>query len=149
VLNYIAAPFGSQERLLILYGVEGADYTFDQDGNPIPTDRGPADSVFVPWRLMTHGPDVLYLANFREYPTVAQAEQKALLPFASADPTLGYYSPTEGSRGITANMDFTSGVADIIAGRRPFSDYNSVVQSWRTTAGDQVRREYEQGLAAG
>jgi putative aldouronate transport system substrate-binding protein len=149
IYNYLAAPFGSLERLLILYGVEGADYSLDKDGNPIPTDRGPADSVFVPWRLMTHGPDVLYLGNFRDYPTVVQAEQKMLVPFASADPTLGHYSSTEGSKGITANMDFTSGVADIIAGRRPFSDYESVVQAWRTSAGDQIRTEYEQGLAAG
>ena len=42
VLNWLAAPFDSQQDLLLRYGLEGIDYKLDNRGNPIPTDRGAA-----------------------------------------------------------------------------------------------------------
>src|SRR6185437_3984418 len=36
VLNYFGAPFGSQESLLLTYGVKDTDYTLDPQGNPVP-----------------------------------------------------------------------------------------------------------------
>ena len=42
VLNFLAAPFGTTEQLLLGYGVEGTDFTFDANGTPAVTDRGTA-----------------------------------------------------------------------------------------------------------
>ena len=51
VLNFIAAPFGSQEHLLIHYGVKGTDYNLDDSGNPVLTDQGKTDMNFI-WAYM-------------------------------------------------------------------------------------------------
>ena len=39
MLNWLAAPFGSQEDRLLSFGVPDVDYTLDAKGNPVPTDR--------------------------------------------------------------------------------------------------------------
>jgi len=50
IMNFLAAPFGSQEDLLLTYGLEGQDFTRDDRGNPAPTPEGIARSSYVPWR---------------------------------------------------------------------------------------------------
>jgi putative aldouronate transport system substrate-binding protein len=52
ILNWTAAPFGSQEDLLLTYGVEGADYKLDSNGNPVTTERWAGDAYNAPWRYM-------------------------------------------------------------------------------------------------
>ena len=37
---------------------------------------------------------------------------------------------------------------DIILGRRPLSDYESVTRDWVTAAGDQIRKEFTDAIAA-
>jgi putative aldouronate transport system substrate-binding protein len=64
------------------------------------------------------------------------------------DPTLGLYSPTDGAKGAPLNATFGSGVVDVIAGRRPISDLDQIIKEWQAGGGDQMRSEYEQGLAA-
>ena len=39
--------------------------------------------------------------------------------------------------------------AEIILGHRPLSDYDGLVQTWRSSAGDQIRKEYLDSIAAG
>jgi putative aldouronate transport system substrate-binding protein len=147
VWNWICAPFGSEERLLWEYGVEGVDYTRDSSGNLVQTQRGPADSTFVPLRFGPHSPDVLYNPPTPDYGPVMQKLEQVIIPEGIMDPTLGIYSPTEGSRGAPLNSTFQSGVVDIIAGRRPIGDLDQVIKEWQSGGGDQIRSEYEQGLA--
>src|SRR5581483_10703165 len=59
VLNYFAAPFGSQEQVLLTYGVKDTDFTFDDKGNPKQNAKGAADTN-VGWAQLTIGPDALY-----------------------------------------------------------------------------------------
>ncbi len=33
-------------------------------------------------------------------------------------------------------------MADILFNRRPFSDYDTLVNDWRTSVGDTIRQEY-------
>jgi putative aldouronate transport system substrate-binding protein len=56
------------------------------------------------------------------------------------------YSPTNGSKGGPLNQAFQDGLTDLVAGRRPFSDYDQLVSDWRSGGGDQIRAEYEQAL---
>lgn len=148
VWNWICGPFGSEERLLWEYGIEGVDYTRDGNGNIVPTQRGPADSTFVPLRFGPHSPDVLYNPPTPDYGPAMQKLEQVMVPEGVMDPTLGLYSPTDGSKGAPLNATFSSAVVDIIAARRPVSDLDQVVKDWVTSGGDQIRAEYEQGLAS-
>ena len=49
ILNYLAAPMGTTEQLLVQYGVEGAEFTRDGNGNPVPTQQAVQD-LAVPWK---------------------------------------------------------------------------------------------------
>jgi hypothetical protein len=48
ILNYLAAPFGSAEDLLLTSGVNGVDYTLDAKGNPVLTRQGNSDANYTP-----------------------------------------------------------------------------------------------------
>src|SRR5205814_9684517 len=58
VLNYIAAPFGSAERTMLDYGVEGVHYDRNAQGVPVLTDKGKAE-VLSTWKYITNNPEVL------------------------------------------------------------------------------------------
>jgi putative aldouronate transport system substrate-binding protein len=148
VLNFLAAPFGSEEYLLLNYGVEGPDFAFDAAGNPTLTAKGASDTL-VPWKYLTAAAPVLYYGpNAHEFATTAQAAQKAMLQVGVRDPTLPLYSQTQATNGALIRTAFLAGVTDIVAGRRPLTDLDQLAADWRT-GGDTIRAEYEQALASG
>jgi putative aldouronate transport system substrate-binding protein len=147
IVDYLAAPFGSQESLLLEYGVEGTDFTFDANGTPVLTDQGKND-VLVPWNAIGERPAVLYKPNAPEFAQVAQADEKALMPLGVADPTLGLYSETNQDVGANIGATLSAGLSDIILSRRPMSDYDQIIQDWRSSGGDQIRTELQQAYAA-
>ncbi|MBO0882687.1 MAG: hypothetical protein J2P17_20610, partial [Mycobacterium sp.] len=148
IMNWLAAPFGSQEDLLLAYGVKDIDYTFDDRGNPVVTDRGNGDANYVPWKYVVQHPQVIYVADIPGWAQAASDAEHMLLPHGVADPTLGYYAPTSSSKGIPINQAFTDGITDIVSGRRPMTDYDQLVSDWRSGGGEQIRREYQDAIAA-
>jgi hypothetical protein len=47
-----------------------------------------------------------------------------------------------------ATLAVAPAIQEIVAGRRPMSDYDGLVKDWRAGGGDQMRAEYEQAYAA-
>ena len=90
VCNWLAAPFGTQEDLLVQYGVEGTDYTLDASGNPVPTSVGPANSLYVGWQFIARHPWVLYYPGLQDFGKVNQQAQQALLAFGVGRSHLGH-----------------------------------------------------------
>src|SRR5262249_47225230 len=130
ICNWLAAPFGSQEDLLLSYGLADTDYTLDASGNPIPTSRGVSDSGYVPWRFVSQHPYVWYNAAIPDYARTIQTVEKGLIAAGLADPTVGYYSATFYGRGRTIEQAFVDGVHGIVSGTRPMSDYDQLVKDW-------------------
>jgi len=146
ILNYLASPFGSQEWALIQYGVKDVDYTLDQNGNPVLTDKGKSD-LNIPWGFIARPADVLYNSvNSQEYGSVFHAAEEAIVAATAYSPTLGLYSAAEGSTGRTITNAFNSGVTDIVLGRRPLSDLDQLISDWRSKGGDKIRTEFEQAI---
>jgi putative aldouronate transport system substrate-binding protein len=119
ICDWLAAPFGTGEEQLLSYGLKDVDYTRDPDGNPIVTTRGPADSAYVNWRLISPPQPVLYFPELPSLARVVQDAQRALASMTITDPTAGYFSPTFLSKGRPLEATVTDGINDIIAGRRP------------------------------
>jgi putative aldouronate transport system substrate-binding protein len=145
VLNYLAAPVGTTEALLLQYGLEGPDFTRDANGNPVPTPQGLVDTV-VPWKNISGPPDYLFSANSTEYVSVTYQAQKEHFASTVPNPTVGLYSPTDGSKGITLRTTFLDRLYDIVFGRQPVSSYDDLVKDWRINAGDTIRGEYERAF---
>jgi putative aldouronate transport system substrate-binding protein len=148
ILNWLAAPFGSEEDLLLTYGLEGQDYTKDDKGNPKPTAEGISRAGWVPWRYMAQHPWVYYQAGLDGFPKASYDAEHATIPIGIDDPTNGFYAPTQYSKGAVADLAWNDAIRDIISSRRPFSDYDTVTREWATAAGDQVRKEYMDAIAA-
>jgi putative aldouronate transport system substrate-binding protein len=149
ILDYLAAPFGSQEDLLLTAGIAGDDYSLDSSGNPVLTDRGNVDANQVPWKYVMQRPQVMYLPDIPNYARTLYDVEHALIPIGVADPSLGLYSPTGSAKGVTADQTWYENLTDIIAGRRPMSDYDGLLKDWQTAAGNQVRSELQQAYASG
>jgi len=148
VLNYLAAPFGSKEDLLLSYGAEGPDYALDDRGNPVLTERGNPDANYLPFKYIAQRQSVLYLPDIPDYTKELVAAEKLLLPLGINDPTVGFVSPFAVRQGAVVNQSFNDGIRDIIAGRRQFSEYDQLVNEWKTNGGDQMRKEYQDAISA-
>lgn len=148
IMNWLASPFGSQEDLLLTYGLEGQDYSLDDKGNPIATKDGTGRAGYVPWRYIAQHPWTYYQADLPGFAKASYEMEHASIPFGIDDPTNGYYSPTAYGKGVQADNTFWDGLRDIILSRRPLSDYDQLVTDWKNTAGDTVRKEYTDAMAA-
>jgi putative aldouronate transport system substrate-binding protein len=147
ILNFLAAPFGTQEHLLINYGLPGVHHTLDANGNPILTDKGIAE-ITPSWSFVVRPTPVLFDPKSADFARVLQADQVPNIQAGLADPTLGLYSETESTKGATAEQPFLDGLTDVVLGRRPLTDYDQLVRDWQNAGGNQIRAELEQALAA-
>ena len=145
VLNYLAAPVGTSEALLLQYGIEGPEFTRDDKGNPVPTQQGAADLV-VPWKNISGPPDYLFSATHPDYVPVTYQAQKEHFAVTVPNPIVGLYSATDASKGITLRTTFIDRMNDILFGRQPVSTFDEIVKEWRTNGGDTIRSEYERAF---
>jgi putative aldouronate transport system substrate-binding protein len=148
IADFFAAPFGTEEWLLNYFGVKDVDYTVNADGAPVFTPQGRAELTAV-WRYITSPPYALFSANkSQDFATRSHAVEEASITAQVLDPTLGLYSQTAFNQGIPAQDALYGGVADIVQGRRPLSDLDGLVATWRAQAGDKMRAEFQDALAA-
>jgi putative aldouronate transport system substrate-binding protein len=145
VLNYVTAPVGTTEALLMQFGVEGPDFTRDANGNPVLTQQGQIDTV-VPWKNIGGPPDFLFSSTSSEFVPVAYDAQKEHFAQTVRNPTAGLYSPTDVSKGITLRTTFVDKMNDILFGRQPVSTFDDIVKEWRANGGDTIRAEYERAF---
>jgi putative aldouronate transport system substrate-binding protein len=151
IVDFLAKPFGTQEDLLITYGLSPADYTIGSDGNPVLTADGKSRSQYVPWQYIADRPYATYYAGIPNYAGhVNQVEQALVDPkIAVADVTLGYYSPTfASSAGKQAEQAFTDGVNNIVLGRESMDSFDGLVKAWQDAVGTRIKGEYNDAIAA-
>ncbi|MGH2469650.1 MAG: hypothetical protein ACRDGF_06225, partial [Chloroflexota bacterium] len=151
IVDYLAKPFGTQEDLLITYGLAPADYTIGPDGNPNLSSSGKDRSQYVPWQYLSDRPYATYYAGIPNYAQhVHEVEIKLVDPkIAVADVTLGYLSKTaNSSQGKIAEQKFLDGLNSIMLGRLPMSNYDGLVKAWQDSAGTTIKKEYNDAIAA-
>ncbi len=146
IMNFLAAPFGSQEDLLLSYGLKDQDYALDARGNPVPNNDGISRAGYVPWRYIAQHPYLNYQADLPGFARASWEALQFLIPLGVNDPTQGYFSPTSFGKGTSANIAWSDGARDIILSRRPFSDYDGLTRDWATAAGDQIRKEFSDAM---
>ncbi len=147
VLNYLAAPFGSQEYLTLQYGVPGADFNFDAQGNPVYTDTGRNNVQYIAWQTIISPPAVLYDALDPNFVKTAYPIESAAHDEAVTDASVGLYSPTNATRGASLTQTMTDGVNQILFGRAPVDSLDQLVKDWRANGGDTIRGELESEFA--
>ncbi len=146
VINYLAAPFGSEEWIFLNYGIEGVHHTVQADGSRIKTDLGNVEIGDLP--NLSNNPPVYY------YPTPGDAQEAQIasrdfLAFGQENPVQTVFSPTNAAKAGILNQMRIDRVDAIVQGRDPLSALDAFIKDWRAAGGDQSRKEYEQALKNG
>ena len=149
LLNYIASPFGSQEWELFNYGVKGVDFNYDDKGNPVLTDQGKAEigQFGNAWYSLTRPAPYYYSPADPKAPETYQGYEKLLAPLGVEDASIGTFSPTFAAKGTILLDGVGGGAQDIIAGRRPVSDWDQLVKDWQNQGGNQIKQEFAASYA--
>lgn len=147
LLNYVSAPFGTQEYLTMWYGLEGVEFDFDENHNPVVSAKGQTD-LFIPWPNVGAGPSVLYNASSADYARVMSQDVGVIEGMGIQNPVVGLYSETNAQRAASLNQKMADGLQAIIFGRSDVSSYDQLVNDWRSQGGDQIRTEFEHALQA-
>jgi putative aldouronate transport system substrate-binding protein len=150
ILNYFAAPFGSEERVFLESGVEGLHHTLQPDGVRVKTERGSLDIGDPGSGLsaLTNAPPVFYYPETPDDAQYMQGLAEESLAIGIDNPVWGLYSPTEAERGGELGQLVSDRHSSIINGREPLDSLDQMVAEWRSRGGDEIRREYEEALAA-
>lgn len=145
VLNYLAAPFGTEEYLFRLYGQEGVHYGLE-GSDPELTGRGTTE-VSLGVGYLADAPIPIWAPGNRESTQNWYDGQKVAVDYGVRDPTLGLYSETDSRSGGSINGRIDDLTMDILQGRRGVSEWTAGVAAWKASGGDRIRDELEQALA--
>ncbi|MFF7332477.1 Tat pathway signal sequence domain protein [Streptomyces sp. NPDC008150] len=141
--DYCAAPYGTKERMLADYGVEGTDYTV-KDGLPTKTTQGTNE---VNGAYNYPGYPAPFLAH-PDLPEIAKLQvewQQRMGAFTKKSSFYGL-TVTEPTRWTNLSDDFEQLEDDIVRGRKKIADMQSAVTAWRGKGGDGLRAWYQKLL---
>lgn len=149
VLDYLAAPFGTEERLFLDNGIEDTHYTRTSNGDIKLTAKGNAEAVTtaMPLAFLANTPEYIYLPGKSELASKIHGWQQELLKLGKANPTSGHFSDTSTKKSASIGTAVSDTVLDVVAGRKPISAFQDQVKKWRSGGGDQMRAEYEASIA--
>jgi putative aldouronate transport system substrate-binding protein len=147
VLNWCAAPFGSNEYELCLHGVEGKHFNRAADGSPVPTDLFQQELAMPPQYSILGGRRGVEVAS-ADVPNYVEdllAYTRATIKHIEADLFHGIKveQPANYSKTISTTQDK---INDVLRGRRPTSDLDTIVREWRNSGGDEARAFLEKIL---
>jgi len=143
VANFCAAPFGTTERMLTMYGVEGADYDLKK-GLPVKSTQGvnEVNGAFdytgdpAPFTAYTDLPDITR--------SIVEWQQR-MGAFTKKSSFYGL-TITEPTRWANLADDFEQLEDDVVRGRKKISDVQQAVSDWKSKGGDELRDWYKKLL---
>lgn len=145
VMNYFAAPFGTDEYRFLQFGVPGADYEL-KGTDPVLTSQGNAEAN-LGTMYMAAQPGAIYIPGNEQATRNYYEAQKRLVATGVRNPADGVYSPTQASVGGTIGTALNKLQIDILQGRQPVSAWDVGVKQWKSGGGDKIRDELQKVLA--
>lgn len=146
ILDYFAAPFGSEENTFLTYGIEGWNYSM-QHGGPVKSTDNSRKAELAGQYLCEPTETVLYLPGPPNMSLTAQKQAEKLIPHTISDPTVNLVSESFTSRGPALQQNLNDAFVGIVTGRKPVSALKSLRSQWASQGGDAIRREFQQSLA--
>ncbi|MEW2519182.1 extracellular solute-binding protein [Actinacidiphila alni] len=148
VLDFLAAPFGSEEYELSHYGVEGVHFTRNKNNDPIATELGLVESnTNVPFKYVCDAPQVLYQPGGPDLVKRIHDWQRTVVPMLVTNDRWGLQSDLFSRKGASLNQILADGVTAVVAGRKKVSDWDAVYKRWQNEGGsrlaDELLKEYE------
>jgi putative aldouronate transport system substrate-binding protein len=141
IANYLAAPYGSQEYLLVNFGADGANYTMT-GGNPVLTDQGQKE-VATTYQFLVGPPAVTLVKNGFTQVVKDYAAWQADTVKHAVKPLFYGMNIAEPPQYASLEQPMEDTILDVRYGRKPLDAYKSAVETWRKQGGDQLRKFYE------
>lgn len=145
IADWLAAPTGTEEYRFNKYGIEGLNYTLDGT-DPVPTDK--SDAVNIGSLYICDAARAIYSPGRPDATKSAWEHQKAVTAKSAGDPTYGLYSETYSRKIATLNRSLDAVRGDIVAGRRPVSDWKQAAADFLSKGGNVILKEYQEALDA-
>ena len=146
VLDYLTAPFGSEESTFLRYGIEGTHSERGADGGFVVNDLGTSEIGALVYPFLSE--NYFYYPGAPEEAIAAQKHNEAMAAVAVSNPTALLYSPAQGENGATLAQLLTDVYTEIVTGRSGIEALDEARTEWRDRGGDTIRAEYEELLAA-
>lgn len=145
VLNYTAAPYGTEEYQTYIYGEEGKHYTRDAAGAPQKTALG-SKEVAETYLFLGGRPLAITEAEIKGYVQDMHTWQTTAGAMIERNPFDGIRveMPSKMSAMQTPTDDK---IQDIMRSRRPMSDLKTVVAEWQQGGGNEARDFYAKVLS--
>jgi putative aldouronate transport system substrate-binding protein len=148
IADWLAAPFGTDEYTLTVYGVEGRNFTW-KDGNPTPvpsTDPGSGEVGQLAYRYISAAPIVLYSPQYTDYVKAAYETETKLLEHPRDDASVGLYSATKSKSWPAVAKDLGQASLEVVQGRKSLKDWDSAVERQKKTI-EAVNSEFASSYA--
>lgn len=144
ILDYLFAPFGSEEFTFLNYGIVGEHSDELEGGGFELNDKGRADRSALVYPFLSE--------NFFYYPGVpgeaerAQKFNEEMAKVAIENPTAGIYSKAAADTGAVTAQLVSDKYTEIVTGRAELDSWDDVIEDWRSRGGDDQRAEYEEAI---
>jgi putative aldouronate transport system substrate-binding protein len=138
VLNWCASPLGTKEFELQRYGVEGKHFTRGADGTPVTNDLFAKENAESYSFLAGRVPAIIGGSDVPNFVQDLLGWSNETVKYMEKNPFDGIKVewPANYSKIDTPTRDKFN---DIVRGRRPLSDVDTVVKEWRSSGGDEGR----------
>jgi len=138
VLNWCAAPFGTKEWETREYGKEGTHFTRDANGAPVGNQLAQKEIANQYGFLTGRVPAIVSKPETPNFVKDLIGYSNPLVKYLEKDPWEGIKleMPANYSKALVPTEDK---ITDILRGRRPISDLDTIVKEWKSTGGDEGR----------
>jgi putative aldouronate transport system substrate-binding protein len=138
VINWCSAPFGTNEYILREYGLEGKHFKRGSGGAPVKEDLAFKEIQNQYFFISGRSPVVQPTPDTPNYVKDMLAYSNAMVKFLEKDPWDGLKLefPAKFKATLVPTEDK---ITDILRGRQPLSQLDSVVNEWRSSAGNETR----------
>lgn len=148
VANYLAAPWGSAEYTMTLYGVKGVDYNMVK-GIPTATSTGQKNVQQAAYPFLASCPNTVNNPGYPEITKEQCAWLRATAPSATKPVfwNLNVSVPGRYNAG-SAGQAVEDTITSVIHGLKPVSAYQEAVSTWRRNGGDRLTGWYQDTVLA-
>lgn len=140
IADFAAAPFGTEENMLINNGVEGVHYTLDAQNIPQATEKGKQE-VTSTYAFLVNSAVV---NNHVQYPGYVKSKtdwEVRQAPNVVEDVFYGLQIQEPNKFG-SLGAPFEDLAKDILRGRKSISDLDGAIDTWKRNGGDELREFY-------
>lgn len=137
ILNFCAAPFGTQEYMDYRYGEEGVHHELNSDGAPELTDLGNSE-VNDGYYFVSGRPQAVSESQYPDFVQWKTNWFNDAIQYAEEDPFTGIRIQRP-ERYSAAETPMADRVENIIRGRESLDSLDSAIDDWRRDGGDEGR----------